>query len=294
MASTANPILSTVESIKGYPSTLKLFKCAESRYWQVSAYLASRLVRKSTKTEEKALAIRFAKAFYNELLLKQAQHIPLTQSPSFEIVAADLFKEDQGRVDRGERKQSLVDDSKYIYEADLLKFFHRNHVKDISYQRLNDYIKYLKKSREEAGKEPIKSKTLKNHFIVLSKILKHAHKLGYIDRLPVFPTIIAQDNPREWFSDDQYHHLLKITDQEIGKQAKVRFLPVTIQMRYLIEFTANSYLRPPDIKTLKHKQILKIKNDRLPGVSREYLRIAAISKVKASPALLQQKCYPSG
>jgi hypothetical protein len=82
----------------------------------------------------------------------------------------------------------------------------------------------LKKDREDAGKPALKSKTIKNHFILMSKILKHAHKLGYIDRLPVFPTIIAQDNPREWFSDDQYHHLLKITDQEIGKQAKVRFL----------------------------------------------------------------------
>ncbi len=79
MPSTANPILSTVETIKGYPSTLKLFKCAESRYWQVSAYLASRLVRKSTRTVEKAIAIIFAKAFYHELLLKQAQNIPLTQ-----------------------------------------------------------------------------------------------------------------------------------------------------------------------------------------------------------------------
>lgn len=100
MGSGANPILSTVETIKGYPSVLKLFKCAESRFWQVSCYLESRSIRKSTKTEQKALAVKFAKQFYNDLLLKQAQHLPLTESPTFEIVATDLFKEDQGRVDR--------------------------------------------------------------------------------------------------------------------------------------------------------------------------------------------------
>jgi len=144
------------------------------------------------------------------------------------LVALDLFKEDQARVDRGERKQSLVDDAKYIYEADLLTFFRKYHCKDVIYQRLSDYAKYLKTSREERKKDPPSSKTIKNHFMLISKILKHVFKMGYIDKLPVFPTIQAKDNPREWLSDDQYTSLLKITKQEIGKNTKVRFVWIAL------------------------------------------------------------------
>lgn len=273
MPSTANPILDTVETIPGYPSILKLFKCAESRYWQVGCYLAGRSIRKTTKTEQKALAVKFAKKFFQELLLKQSQNLPLTQSPTFEIIAEDLFKEDQGRVDRGERSPTLVTDARYIYEADLLKFFHRNHVKDITYQRLNDYVAHLK----TRGKKPVGSTTVKHHLILLNKILKHAHKLGYIDRLPVFPTVIAKDNPREYLTDEQYDNLLKVIDKEIEKRAVVRYVPVTAELRHLVVFMTNSFLRPPDIKNLTNKQITKAKSENI-----EFLRIAAVSKVKAS------------
>jgi hypothetical protein len=276
MPASANPILSTVETIKGYPSVLKLFKCAESRYWQVSVYLDSRSIRKSTKTVEKASAVRFAKQFYNNLLLKQAQNLPLSQSPLFNIVAEALFEEDQAKVDRGERAKSLVSDNRYIYEADLLKFFHNSNIKDITYKRLTDYIKHLK----TRGKKPVGSKTIKNHFILINKILKHANKLGYIDKLPVFPTITAKDNPREWLNNNQYTSLLAETDKAIKEQVKVRFIPITIHLRYLIEFVTNSFLRPPDIKTLKHRQIALVT-----GKAGEYLRIMAYSKVKPAPVV---------
>jgi hypothetical protein len=190
------------------------------------------------------------------------------------------LKEDQGRVDRGERKQSLVDDAKYIYEADVQTFFYRHHVKDISYRRLVDYVAYLKKSREESRRPVVSSKTIKNHFILISKILKQAFKLGYIDKIPVFPTVTVQDNPREWFTPDQYELLIKVANEEIGRNVKVRFVPLTVHLRYLIEFMVGSFLRPPDIKTLKHNQITV---GRTPKA--EYLRIMAYSKVKPAPVI---------
>ena len=98
--------------------------------------------------------------------------------------------------------------------------------------------------------------------------------------MPVFPTITAKDNPREWLNNTQYAHLLAVTDEQIKQAVKVRFIPLTIHLRYLIEFTVNSFLRPPDLKTLKHRQIAVVK-----GAAGEYLRIMAYSKVKPAPVV---------
>src|ERR1017187_7015522 len=83
----ANPIPQTMDTVAGYPSTLKLYQIPASKFWQARAYVCGRIVKKSTKSETKAHAIKVAKDFYNSLLLKQAQHLPLTQGSSFERVA---------------------------------------------------------------------------------------------------------------------------------------------------------------------------------------------------------------
>jgi integrase len=272
----ANPIPDTMETVPGYPNKLKIYKIPASQNWYARATFADKRVVRSLKTQSHTTAIAEAKQFYNELLMKQAANQPLTQSNTFSIVAEDLFKEDQGRIERGERKQSLVDDSKYIYEADLLGFFGRKHVKDINYERLNAYVSHLK----SRGKKPVSTKTIKNHFIVLSKILKHAHKLGYIDKLPIFPTLSQQDNPREWFTEPQYARLLVAVDRMIAEKVIVRFQPVTLELRYLVTFLVNSFLRPADLKELKHKHI-----ERVTQGNHSYLRILAKGKTKAAPVI---------
>jgi integrase len=272
----ANPIPDTMETVPGYPNKLKIYKIPASQNWYARVTFADKRVVRSLKTQSHTTAIAEAKQFYNELLMKQAANQPLTQSNTFSIVAEDLFKEDQGRIERGERKQSLVDDSKYIYEADLLGFFGRKHVKDINYERLNAYVSHLK----SRGKKPVSTKTIKNHFIVLSKILKHAHKLGYIDKLPIFPTLSQQDNPREWFTEPQYARLLVAVDRMIAEKVIVRFQPVTLELRYLVTFLVNSFLRPADLKELKHKHI-----ERVTQGNHSYLRILAKGKTKAAPVI---------
>jgi integrase len=275
MPSTANPILETIETIKGYPSTLKLFKCGESRYWQVSLYVDKTTVRKSTRTEQKGEAIAFAKKFFTETLLKQAQQQPLTKSSNFAIVAEDLFKEDQGRVDRKERSETLVSDARYIYEADLLKFFGKFHVKDINYQKLNEYTAHLK----TRGKKPVGTGTIKHHFVLINKILKHAHRLGYIDKLPFLPTIQTIDNPRGWFTEPEYDSLLKTIDEMIKEKVVVRWVPATLELKYLITFLVNSFLRPADLKDLKNKHIAAVTG------TQRYLRIQAQAKVKTQQVI---------
>jgi integrase len=276
-----NPIPGTIEHVPGYPTTLIIYKCPRSRYWQARAHVG-RLVTRSLKTELRSAAVTRAKEFYQELIGLNARGQPVTVAPNnFSKIAEELFKEDQGRVDRGERKQSLVDDSKYIYKADLLDFFGATPVKSITYQKLTDYVNHLKGDREK----PVSSKTIKNHFIVMSKILRHAHKLGFIDKLPIFPTISTQDNPREWFTDLQFQRLIKAVDKMIAESVVVRFVPVTAELRFLVTFLVNSFLRPSDLKNLKHKHIEKVTQGQ-----HSYLRILAMAKTKMAPVISMEAC----
>jgi hypothetical protein len=271
MVSRCEPIPGTVEPVKGLP--VKLYMMPASRFWQCSVWKDGHSIRRSTKSEKKADAIKFAKAFYDELLLKKVQNLPLTKSSNFETIATSLFMEDQGRVDRGERKQSVVDDNKYIFKSDLLKFFGSTHVKDINYQMILGYVQHLK----TRGKRPVGSKTIKNHFITLSKILKHAEQLEYLDKQPRFPKIVLKDNPRDWFTEPQYLHLLKTIDQMISDGVKVRFIPVTDELKHLVMFLATSFLRPGDLKLLQHKHVAVVQKGKT-----SYLRIFAQTKVKPS------------
>jgi hypothetical protein len=251
----ANPIPETVQSISGFPATLKLYRIPASKFWQVRAFMGGKIIKKSTKTEDKADAIKAAKDFYNTLLLKRAQNLPLTESPTFERVSLDLLREDKARVERKEVSKRLVRDEQYIFDADIVPFFRHDHVKDINYARIVAYVEHLK----HRGKKPVSSNTIKIHFVYLRKVLKHAWKLGLLDRLPIFPKIKVKDNPREWFTKEQYDLLKKTIAEEIKKGTVVRYHKITDELRFLTTFMVNSWLRPSDIKNLQNKHIEVVK-----------------------------------
>jgi site-specific recombinase XerD len=278
VTSRANPIPGTVETVKGYPSVLKIFRCLESRFIQVQAYMDGYTVRRSTKTESKAEAKEFAKKLWNELLLKQSRNQPLTKNGNFEKVALDLIQYDQTRVDQGDRKQSMVADIEYILKSDLSEFFKRDHVKAIDFARIREYKEHLQKRK-------LSSSTIRNHFIVLRKVLKHARRMGIMHHEPEFPAMEVKDNPREWFSEEEYPHLLKTIDSAIKEGIKVRYVPITQELRDCVEFAVSTFTRPHDLKALQHKHV-EVKK-RPNGFT--YLRLMCYSKKEASPVVSMER-----
>ena len=267
-----------MEQVPGYPATLKLYRIEASRYWQARCFVDGKILKKSTKTESKGEAIRAAKEFWNDVQRRKADSLPLTQSPTFERVALELLKDDQTRVDRGERRQRLVDDQQQAFNKDIIPFFRRNHVRDVTFARLSEYVDYLR----TRGKRPLKSASVRIHLVYIRKILKHAWKLGLVDRLPIFPTVQVQDNPRAWFSKDQYAKLRAVASDECKKGTVVRYHQLTDEIRHLITFMVNTFLRPSDIKGLMHRHV-EIENDR--GTTK-YLRIQpAASKTSNTPVI---------
>jgi integrase len=220
MSKRSNPIPGSLETIPGFPHQLKLFRIPASKHWQMRASMNNRRIHKSSGTKIKSLAQKKAKEFYNELLLKRSQNIPLTEGGNgqFERTFNELQEIDRARA-----------------------------------------------KRKDGG----------------IKVLKHAHNMGMIDKLPIFPSVRVKDNPREYFNDEQYELLKNTIDQEVKDKSVVRFHPITVQLKYLSMFMVNTFLRPQDIKVLKNRDITVVKNMK----GKDYLRINAKGKVKYGPVI---------
>jgi hypothetical protein len=63
----ASPIPESITYISGYPEKLFIYQLEASKYWWARYYISGKIVRRSTKTDNKKLALEAAKAFYNEL-----------------------------------------------------------------------------------------------------------------------------------------------------------------------------------------------------------------------------------
>jgi hypothetical protein len=97
------PIKESISKIGGYPDKLVIYKLEASSFWWCRYYTQRKILRKSTKTPDKREAINFAKKFYEEILLREHNLMPLTASASFEKCAEALITEQGELMLRGER-----------------------------------------------------------------------------------------------------------------------------------------------------------------------------------------------
>ena len=71
------PIKETITKIGGgYPDKLVIFKIPSSKYWWVRYYTEGKVLKKSTKLEDKRKSIEFGKKFYEDILLRQRNLLP--------------------------------------------------------------------------------------------------------------------------------------------------------------------------------------------------------------------------
>ena len=258
------PIPESITRIgKGYPDKLCIFQLPASSYWWVRYWTQNKMVKRSTKTANKREAIAFAKQFYEEILLRERNLLPITKSPTFQKVSDLLIEEQKALIERGERNAKLNVNDEQKLKKDLLPFFKDFHVRDITFKHINDYVKTL-------ADRKLKPATIKVHLNLIHKILILASREGLLDRLPVMPKVKTVDSPRGWFNEDEYE-LLKKKASEIAFSKEevhlVRKEPITYEMVHVIWFMTASFLRPSDMKMLRHRNIQIVREPAL------YLRI---------------------
>lgn len=275
--SRTTPIEDSIEAVPGYPVQIYLIPASKLYQARTVGRMNGTRPRTSMKTANRATAIRAAKEWFQGLLLKQAKGESLVESPNFKLVAESLFQEDQGRVDRGEYSKTTLDNDRSIYNSALVHFFGGSYCKEINYGKIQGYLEWANTPEGMAAREakkPLASKSLGNHLIILSKILTHAVRLGYITAKPEIPKLTQPDNPRGWFTDEQYIQLRAAIDKLIADKVKVRYVPVKEELKLLTGFMLQTYLRPGDLPLLKHKHI-QLKQT---AQGKPYLLVYATSK----------------
>ena len=247
LSNRANPIPGTLQTIRGYPDRLRIFRIPASSYWWVRATFGERRIKRSTKEQDKAKAIAYAKQFYEELL-RNNHAVPLGTSRSVTRVAHSLRDERRQKATTGERSGRFEDDLRRQLDFRIEPFFKKYAIKDINYEILSKFVGTMRA-------DEISPSTIKAHLVSVRQVLKHAFKLQLIDRLPIFPTVSYKDNPRPWFSDTEYKHLKEISKETVKTDFSWKGHKISIEAHHFITFMVNTFLRPSDWYALRRKHI---------------------------------------
>ena len=268
--------------IPNYPTKLFIYKQAASKYWWVRYFVNGNAVRKTTKFEGMREAIAFAKTFYDTVTYNQRHGIAATQSAtSFAACLKELLKAEKAKLDRGEISKITFDNSNYRYEKSIVPFFGKMEVKDIDYMCVDRYLNQL-------STQSLSASTITAYLGLTRKVLAYAARRRLIPSVPEFPSVRLNDKPRGWFTWSEYSKLWRNAGRLAGKKIQVRKyfddlgekqtqyvdansdqfklgelmrnIDMTEDLRRLIVFMVNSYIRPTDIKFMQHKHVDVVRN----------------------------------
>lgn len=243
----ANPIKSTIETIPGYPKKLVIFKVESSPYFWARVYVNGRYSVRSLKTDNRKLAQQAAIKFFTDILVDHRVGVakPLKSRTFTNIGNAYLES-----INDGGKTRRYADD-KYRFNNSLVPFFTEKDIGEITNADMSELIKTLS-ARGIAGT------TINHHLIVLRKILKFANNNQLIDRVPNFPKINAKAitlTKRDYFDLQEMGRLTRAVDKMVKLGIKVRGVPVTHELKFLIQFMVNSFIRPSDLRVIKHAHV---------------------------------------
>lgn len=238
-----------MQTIHGYPSALVIYKSNASRFYWVRYYFQSKYHIKTTKSENVKDAKAFAIKFYTDLLINAVRTNTNEHSKAFSVVATAFFE-----TAKANTNPEVFKGDTNRYKQHLLPFFKEQNIDTISNAQLSQLIVRL----ASTGISPA---TIKHHFIVLRKIFKYAIANDLMKTLPVFPKVTGQmktAQKRDYLTQDEYELVVKCAEKLAQKNEVVRGISITPEMKFLIQFMVNSFIRPSDLRTLKHQHVKKM------------------------------------
>lgn len=267
------PIRSTITTVPQLPKSAILYKCAASRFWQFRVYLEGSQRKRSTQKTVLAEAQREAKLIYAEMLQtihgSEQGKRKLSGKRSIQTVAESLWEKQAMMIEQGELNPQKNKNDRYAFEKHIKPFF-----KDIELTAIN--ADALERFKMHLARRKLAKSSQKAYFTVLSKILKEAVKKQYINSVPLMPSVRMDDKARGYFEPNAYTKLWQTAKRLSGTTIPVykdsdyvdgvlregakpyRKTKITSECVELIMFMRNTYLRPTDIKVLKHKHIFSV------------------------------------
>jgi len=213
-------------------------------------------IRQSTKCEKLSDAKGFASDWYEDRIVeKRTFKVPNTLSFDF---YADKFQETQNReIRRGNLGEDQKDEDRRKLDADVLPYMGSMSVRKIDYNLVDAFIDHLVSERG------LSASSLKKYVILIRKVMKEAESDGVITGIPAFPSIKSVQNPRPWFTPEQYKKLLSAC-RDLQKNPPTSgygaggkgVSPFDFEELYdFIVFMIHTFLRPSEWKLLQNKHI---------------------------------------
>jgi hypothetical protein len=274
------PIPDTITPVPGYPTKLVIYKSASSPFWYARYFLAGKTVKKSTRTDSKADALKFAKDLYDTLNYRKQQGLAIGSAGRFETVVNNIYVDQQAQISRGQLSPITHESYKYRFNKHIIPYFKDIQLERINYQVLQNFLNHLSSLPEK-----LSVSTIRLYMHQVKKVLTYAQRSELIPHMPQFPRIGVKDNPRGYFTTREYKNLAAQARKLVGKEFEVRKVPnnspdatepettvyqplgatdagrqirkvrMTQDLYELIVFMTNSFIRPTDIKNLKHKHV---------------------------------------
>ena len=278
------PIPSSLTPVPGYPRKLVVFKMAASRFWQVRCWIKGKTFKRSTQSQSLRVAQSFARTFYEQLLAQshgfglagtqgvvlhdtspivqqqddQASAVP--RQNTFAALSAQMFAAEQARVERGEFTRGSLMVLRNRLDSHLLPRWGTLPITAIGYREIMEFVDFMSQAKS--------STTISQYIIAIRKVFHHAVRMGVLDKLPEFPKIKIKTASRGAFTPTEYWRILRTARSLRGKPHpdSKRALRKSYKLVYsdycmppdvawAVGFMVNSFIRPSDLKTLKHRHV---------------------------------------
>ena len=257
------PIPSTLQTVRGLPDMVKLYKIpASDNYW-VRLYDGN-WIKRSTRTTNKVEANAYARNFYAEWYSNKVNGISIVKNTknvtTFIKCAEAVIEENKQQALRKELSPSYVATQQQIIRNYITAFFKDYDIKEVDYAALNSFKTFL------YDKE-IKPATINLQFAALKKIINYAEMHKFIASRPIFPKIKKEVEARLPFTEKEYIQLRRTARSLVnktfeirknlaeGKTKKLRNVEITEEMDWLIGFMVYTFIRPTDLKTIQLKHL---------------------------------------
>jgi integrase len=286
------PIPETLTPVPGYPQKLSVFKIAASRFWQVRCWVAGRTYRRSTQSQSLRMAQSFARQFYEQLMAQHhsgsagqgqlfpkraaqkeaafelAETVNASQNTSkpgkpvvtFGALTSQVLANELARSQRGEYALGSYQVLRNRLDAHILPRWGDQPPSAINFLALMAFTQFLSQT--------FSTTTISQYMVAVRKVLSYAVAIGELDKLPEFPKIKIVTTPRGAFTPSEYWKIIRTarrlsgqqypaTSDEIRANYKIRVAEQRMppDLARAIAFMLNSFIRPSDLKTLKHRHV---------------------------------------
>lgn len=184
---------------------------------------------------------------------------------SFDRLAEELLTKEQERVQRGELSAASVGILKNRLDAHVLPHFKYIPPSQVTPMMMDAFVKRLTDSR-------LSSTTVSQYLVVVRKLLKLAIRHGFLREIPELPSIKVASQPRSMLSLKEYAAVVRTATRLSRRGTKApevkastlprdrfwvqpRHLSLPPDMAWAIRFMVNSFVRPGDLRQLKHKHV---------------------------------------